>query len=103
MIKPKSETANAAEYLKARIHNVTIAMGGAGIVIFAVIIAAQMIIAALGLALDHHCRSGGGKEHCVIAAGTGPTQAGGALNSVRGGHNDQLYHAPDGGADQHHQ
>ena len=99
MIKPKSETANAAEYLKARIHNVTIAMGGAGIVIFAV----QMIIAALGLALDHHCRSGGGKEHCVIAAGTGPAQAGGALNSVRGGHNDQLSHAPDGGADEHHQ
>jgi hypothetical protein len=77
MIKPKSQTANRAQYLKARIHNVTIAMGGAGVVIFAVIISAQIIVAALGLALDHHCRSGGGKDHCFIAASTAPVQAAG--------------------------
>jgi hypothetical protein len=50
MTDPESETANTAGYL------------------FAVIIAAQLIVTAFGLALDHHCRSGGGKEHCVIAA-----------------------------------
>jgi hypothetical protein len=26
------------------------------------------IVTAFGLALNHHCRSVGGKEHCVIAA-----------------------------------
>jgi hypothetical protein len=46
MSDPESET------LKARIHD-AVAAGGAGIVIFAVIIAAQMIIAPLGLAMDH--------------------------------------------------
>jgi hypothetical protein len=58
MTDPESETANKAGYL------------------FAVIIAAQLIVAAFGLALDHHCRSGGGKEHCVTAANTAPAQAG---------------------------
>jgi hypothetical protein len=52
MTDPESETANNAGYL------------------FAVIIAAQLIVAAFGLAFDHHCRSGGGKERCIIAAGT---------------------------------
>jgi hypothetical protein len=75
MTNPETETANKAEYLKARIHDATIGMGGVGVVIFAVIIAAQIIIAALGVALDHHCRSGGGKERCIIAADTAAARA----------------------------
>jgi hypothetical protein len=75
MANVESERANKADRLKARIHDAAVAMGGAGVVIFAVIIAAQIIVAALGAALDHQCRSGGGKEHCVIAAGTAPAQA----------------------------
>jgi hypothetical protein len=38
-------------------------------------IAAQIIVAVLGVALDHQCRSGGAKEHCVVAAATSPAQA----------------------------
>ena len=59
MTDPESETAKKAGYL------------------FAVIIGVQLIVGAFGLALDHHCRSGGGKEHCVIAAGAPPPQAAG--------------------------
>jgi hypothetical protein len=70
MTKPESETANKAGYLKAPIHDPIIAMGVTGVVIFAVVIAVQLIVAALGFVLDHHCRSGGGKEHCVTAART---------------------------------
>jgi hypothetical protein len=75
MVNPENERANKAESLKGRIHDATIAMGGAGVVIFAVVIAAQIIIAALGVVLDHQCRSGGKKEHCVIPASTAPAQA----------------------------
>jgi len=39
-------------YLKARIHHV-VASGGAGIVIFAVIVAAQIIVGSLGFVFDH--------------------------------------------------
>jgi hypothetical protein len=58
----------------SRFHDAIVAMGGAGVVIFGVIIAAQIIVAALGVTLDHQCRSGGGKEHCVIAAAMAPAQ-----------------------------
>jgi hypothetical protein len=75
MTNPKGEAANKTERLKVRIQDATIAMGGAGVVIFAVIIAAQIIVAGLGLALDHHCRSGGKKEHCIVAADTAPARA----------------------------
>jgi hypothetical protein len=50
MTDPESETANKAEYLKARVHDAA-ASGGPGLVIFAIIVAAQIIIAALGVAL----------------------------------------------------
>ena len=50
MTNPESETANKAEYLKARIHHAA-ASGGAGIKILAIIVAAQIIVAALGVAL----------------------------------------------------
>jgi hypothetical protein len=56
---PKSETANKAGYL------------------LAVIIAAQLIVTAFGLALDYHCRSGGAKERCIIAADTATARAAG--------------------------
>jgi hypothetical protein len=59
----------------SRIGDATVAMGGAGFVIFAVMIAAQIFVAALGVVLDHQCRSGGGKEHCVFAAATARAQA----------------------------
>jgi hypothetical protein len=50
MTNQESETANKTEYLKAHIHDAA-ASGGAGIVIFAIIVAAQIIVAALGVAL----------------------------------------------------
>jgi len=46
----ENETANKAEYLKAHIHDAA-ASGGAGIVIFAIMVAAQIIVGALGVAL----------------------------------------------------
>ncbi|MGB8632795.1 MAG: hypothetical protein WCD69_26040 [Xanthobacteraceae bacterium] len=62
MIKPESETANKVEHLKARIHE-AVSSSDPGIVIFAVIIAAQLIVGTLGLALDrlygaHHGHHG---------------------------------------------
>lgn len=75
MANVESERANKAEHVKARIHDAIVALGGAGVVIFAAMIAAQIIVAALGVMLDHQCRSGGRKEHCVMAAGTAPAQA----------------------------
>ena len=69
MTNPERETASKAEYLKARIHDAT-ALGGAGVAIFAAIIAAQIIVAAFGVVLDHYCRYGGGKEHCISAVRT---------------------------------
>jgi hypothetical protein len=50
MTNPQSETANKAEYLKARIRDAA-ASGGAGLVIFAIVVAAQIIVGALGVAL----------------------------------------------------
>jgi hypothetical protein len=62
MTNPESETANKTEYFKARIHNAA-ASGGAGIIVFAVVIAAQLIVGVLGVTLDHlygthHARHG---------------------------------------------
>jgi hypothetical protein len=75
MANSENESADKGESLKARIRDATIAMGGAGVVIFGVVIAAQIIVAALGVTLDHQCRIRGGKEHCVIAAAMAPAQA----------------------------
>ena len=50
MTKPETETANKAMYFKARIHDAA-ASGGTGLVIFAIIVASQIIVAALGVAL----------------------------------------------------
>jgi hypothetical protein len=50
MTKPESETANKAKYLKARIHDAA-ASGGPGLVIFAIIVASQIIVAAFGVAI----------------------------------------------------
>lgn len=50
MINSQSQTANKADYLKARIHDAA-ASGGTGLVIFAIIIAAQISVGALGIAL----------------------------------------------------
>ena len=49
MTKPE---ANEAGYLKARIHH-AVASAGPGIVIFAVIVAAQIIVGSLGFVFDH--------------------------------------------------
>jgi len=46
MTDTKSETANKAERLKARI-----ASGGPGLVVFAIIVAAQIMTGALGIVL----------------------------------------------------
>jgi hypothetical protein len=50
MTNPQSETANKGEYLKARIRDAA-ASGGAGLVIFAIVVSAQIIVGALGVAL----------------------------------------------------
>jgi len=50
MTNPESQTANKAEYLKARIHDAA-ASGGPGLVIFAIIVAAQIMVGALGIVL----------------------------------------------------
>jgi hypothetical protein len=44
MTNPEAETTNKAEYLKA-----LIASGGPGLVIFAVIVASQITVGALGM------------------------------------------------------
>jgi hypothetical protein len=48
MANPESETAN--KDLKARIHD-AVASGGPGLVIFAIIVAAQIGLGALGIVL----------------------------------------------------
>lgn len=65
MIKPESETANKVEHLKARIHE-AVSSSDPGIVIFAVIIAAQLIVGTLGLALD---RLYGGATEALMSRG----------------------------------
>jgi hypothetical protein len=52
MTNPQSGTANKAVDLKARIHD-AVASGGPGLVIFAVIVAAIIIVGALGYVFDH--------------------------------------------------
>jgi hypothetical protein len=52
MTNLKNETADKAGYLKARIHH-AVASGGPGIVIFAVIVAALIMVGALGFVFDH--------------------------------------------------
>jgi hypothetical protein len=50
MTNSESEAANKAKGLKARIRDAT-ASGGPGLIIFAVIVAAQLGVGALGIAL----------------------------------------------------
>ena len=50
MTNTESETANKAEYLKARLHD-TAASGATAFVTLAIMVAAQIAVAALGVAL----------------------------------------------------
>jgi hypothetical protein len=52
MTNLENETADKAGYLKARIHH-AVASGGPGIAIFAVIVAALIMVGALGFVFDH--------------------------------------------------
>jgi hypothetical protein len=52
MTNSENDTADKSQYIKARIHQ-AVASGGPGIVIFAVIVAALIMVGALGFLFDH--------------------------------------------------